>query len=229
MNLSVVSMCVRTAFIRLVNYFRMNFNLKPDFTVHHVVAVWLGCTAFINCYFQSQTNMSCPHGLITSGSLSDFQVQGCCKYLLCSVNCYYEKQLCSLQRYSPDNCSRSSIIDSQTVFSGRDKRIPGRPPLSPRMERPRGQGPRPMPPQGDRLVQPSACCCCRTGMFLTRSYHNRSHKQFKKKKGYSSGSVEILRSTFFSDTSFLSPVFIMLIQAGFSEHEVCLTTRHTHF
>lgn len=41
--------------------------------------------------------------------------------------------------------------------SGRDKRIPGRPPLSPRMDRPRGQGPRAMPPQGDRLVQPCQC------------------------------------------------------------------------
>lgn len=33
---------------------------------------------------------------------------------------------------------------------GRDRRMPGRPPMSPRMERPKGQGPRPMPSQGER-------------------------------------------------------------------------------
>lgn len=44
-------------------------------------------------------------------------------------------------------------------FLGRDKRIPGRLPLSPRIDRPRG---RPMPPQGDRLV---AYCCWRPVVF----------------------------------------------------------------
>lgn len=38
------------------------------------------------------------------------------------------------------------------LLPGRDKRAPGRPPLSPRMDRPRGPGPRPLPPQGDRWV-----------------------------------------------------------------------------
>ena len=37
--------------------------------------------------------------------------------------------------------------------SGRDRRMPGRPMFPPRMDRPRGPGPRPMPPQGERLVQ----------------------------------------------------------------------------
>lgn len=51
---------------------------------------------------------------------------------------------------------------SQTIsVSGRDKRIPGRPPQSPQMDRPRGQGSRPVPPQGDRLVQSDVFLCFR--------------------------------------------------------------------
>lgn len=103
-----------------------------------------------------------------------------CEVLLCSVKFYYKTLMCVLQSYRnvryPDKLSPSSIINSPTVFSGRDKRMPGRPPLSPRMERPRGQGPRPMPPQGDRLVQPSSCHCCRTGVFLTSSYQSQAVK-----------------------------------------------------
>lgn len=48
-----------------------------------------------------------------------------------------------------------ALLSSVTInrcFSGRDKRIPGRPPQSPQVDRSRGQGPRPAPPQ-DRSVQ----------------------------------------------------------------------------
>lgn len=58
------------------------------------------------------------------------------------------------KRYMPSDKDRPSSPPSKRMTvspdRGRDKRIPGRPPLSPRMDRPRGQGPRPMPPQGDR-------------------------------------------------------------------------------
>lgn len=53
-------------------------------------------------------------------------------------------------------CSKSRV-PLFPCSSGRDKRIPGRPPPSPRMERPRGQGPRAMPPQGERSVHPGFC------------------------------------------------------------------------
>ncbi|XP_042337504.1 zinc finger CCCH domain-containing protein 18-like, partial [Plectropomus leopardus] len=68
----------------------------------------------------------------------------------------------SRKRYLPSDKDRpGSPLSKRMALSpdrGRDKRIPGRPPLSPRMDRSRGQGPRPMPPQGDRFVQPPACC-----------------------------------------------------------------------
>ncbi|TKS73728.1 Cryptochrome-2 [Collichthys lucidus] len=55
-----------------------------------------------------------------------------------------------LDKKTPEPQNSLSHCLKLMFFSGRDKRIPGRPPLSPRMDRPRGQGPRPMPPQGDR-------------------------------------------------------------------------------
>ncbi|XP_034734205.1 zinc finger CCCH domain-containing protein 18 isoform X2 [Etheostoma cragini] len=58
------------------------------------------------------------------------------------------------KRYLPSDKDRPGSPASKRMAMspdrGRDKRIPGRPPLSPRMDRPRGQGPRPMLPQGDR-------------------------------------------------------------------------------
>ncbi|XP_019733738.1 zinc finger CCCH domain-containing protein 18 isoform X4 [Hippocampus comes] len=58
------------------------------------------------------------------------------------------------KRYLPSDKDRpGSPLSKRMAMSpdrARDRRIPGRPPLSPRMDRPRGQGPRPMPPQGDR-------------------------------------------------------------------------------
>uniref|UniRef100_A0AAQ4QXL8 C3H1-type domain-containing protein n=1 Tax=Gasterosteus aculeatus aculeatus TaxID=481459 RepID=A0AAQ4QXL8_GASAC len=58
------------------------------------------------------------------------------------------------KRYLPADKDRpGSPLSKRVAMSpdrGRDKRIPGRPILPPRMDRPRGQGPRPMPPQGDR-------------------------------------------------------------------------------
>ncbi|XP_034389890.1 zinc finger CCCH domain-containing protein 18 isoform X7 [Cyclopterus lumpus] len=58
------------------------------------------------------------------------------------------------KRYLPVDKDRpSSPLSKRMAMSpdrARDKRIPGRPILPPRMDRPRGQGPRPMPPQGDR-------------------------------------------------------------------------------
>lgn len=58
------------------------------------------------------------------------------------------------KRYLPSDKERpTSPLSKRMAMSpdrGRDKRIPGRPPPSPRMERPRGQGPRAMPPQGER-------------------------------------------------------------------------------
>nr|XP_020480229.1 zinc finger CCCH domain-containing protein 18-like [Monopterus albus] len=60
----------------------------------------------------------------------------------------------SRKRYLPSDKDRpGSPLSKRMAMSpdrGRDRRIPGRPPLSPRMERPRGQGPRPVLPQGDR-------------------------------------------------------------------------------
>ncbi|KAM8891121.1 zinc finger CCCH domain-containing protein 18 isoform 2-T3 [Spinachia spinachia] len=58
------------------------------------------------------------------------------------------------KRYLPADKDRpGSPLSKRVAMSpdrGRDKRIPGRPILPPRMDRPRGQGPRPMPAQGDR-------------------------------------------------------------------------------
>uniref|UniRef100_A0A3Q3JKM2 Zinc finger CCCH-type containing 18 n=1 Tax=Monopterus albus TaxID=43700 RepID=A0A3Q3JKM2_MONAL len=51
----------------------------------------------------------------------------------------------SRKRYLPSDKDRPG-----SPLSKRMAIIPGRPPLSPRMERPRGQGPRPVLPQGDR-------------------------------------------------------------------------------
>ncbi|XP_029697705.1 zinc finger CCCH domain-containing protein 18 isoform X4 [Takifugu rubripes] len=60
----------------------------------------------------------------------------------------------SRKRYLASEKTRPGSPPSKRMaFSpdrGREKRIPLRPPLSPRMDRPRGQGPRPLPPQGDR-------------------------------------------------------------------------------
>uniref|UniRef100_H3CGP5 Zinc finger CCCH-type containing 18 n=1 Tax=Tetraodon nigroviridis TaxID=99883 RepID=H3CGP5_TETNG len=61
----------------------------------------------------------------------------------------------SRKRYlSSDKTRPGSPPSKRMAFSpdrgGRDKRMPLRSPLSPRMDRPRGQGPRPGPPQGDR-------------------------------------------------------------------------------
>ncbi|MEQ2297643.1 hypothetical protein AMECASPLE_036682 [Ameca splendens] len=69
----------------------------------------------------------------------------------------------SRKRYLPSDKDRPGSPASKRMAMspdrGRDKRNLGRPPMSPQMDRPRGQGPRPAPPQGDRSVQPSACCC----------------------------------------------------------------------
>uniref|UniRef100_A0A9J8D5H4 Zinc finger CCCH-type containing 18 n=1 Tax=Cyprinus carpio carpio TaxID=630221 RepID=A0A9J8D5H4_CYPCA len=58
------------------------------------------------------------------------------------------------KRYFPADKERPpSPLSKRMALSpdrGRDRRMPGRPPLSPRMDRPKGQGPRPMPPQGER-------------------------------------------------------------------------------
>lgn len=58
------------------------------------------------------------------------------------------------KRYFPADKDRPpSPLSKRIALSpdrGRDRRMPGRPPLSPRMDRPKGQGPRPMPPQGER-------------------------------------------------------------------------------
>ncbi|CDQ64531.1 unnamed protein product [Oncorhynchus mykiss] len=59
------------------------------------------------------------------------------------------------KRYMPSDKDRpTSPLSKRIALSperGRgDRRMPGRPPLSPRMDRPRGQGPRPMPPPGER-------------------------------------------------------------------------------
>ncbi|XP_077451742.1 zinc finger CCCH domain-containing protein 18 [Stigmatopora argus] len=61
----------------------------------------------------------------------------------------------SRKRYLPSDKDRipGSPLSKRMAMSpdrGRDRRISGRPPLSPRMDRPRGQGPRPVPHQGDR-------------------------------------------------------------------------------
>lgn len=68
-------------------------------------------------------------------------------------------------------------------FLGRDKRIPSRLPLSPRIDRPRG---RPMPPQGDRLVQPLPSVA--EGMWYL-SLHIKQSKHFAR-------TLEILQSSF---------------------------------
>uniref|UniRef100_A0A8C6PPT2 Zinc finger CCCH-type containing 18 n=1 Tax=Nothobranchius furzeri TaxID=105023 RepID=A0A8C6PPT2_NOTFU len=58
------------------------------------------------------------------------------------------------KRYLPADKDRPSPpLSKRMAMSpdrGRDKRILGRPPPNPQMDRPRGQGPRPMPPQADR-------------------------------------------------------------------------------
>lgn len=58
------------------------------------------------------------------------------------------------KRYLPSDKDRpGSPLSKRMAMSpdrGREKRMLGRPPMSPRMERPRGQGPRPLPPPGDR-------------------------------------------------------------------------------
>ncbi|XP_061628776.1 zinc finger CCCH domain-containing protein 18 isoform X1 [Phyllopteryx taeniolatus] len=58
------------------------------------------------------------------------------------------------KRYLPTDKDRpGSPLSKRMAMSpdrARDRRLPGRPMLSPRMDRPRGQGPRPIPPQGDR-------------------------------------------------------------------------------
>lgn len=61
------------------------------------------------------------------------------------------------KRYMPSDKDRpGSPLSKRMAMSpgrGRDRRMPGRPMFPPRMDRPRGPGPRPMPPQGDRLVE----------------------------------------------------------------------------
>ncbi|XP_026086433.1 zinc finger CCCH domain-containing protein 18-like isoform X4 [Carassius auratus] len=58
------------------------------------------------------------------------------------------------KRYFPADKERPpSPLSKRIALSpdrGRDRRMPGRPSLSPRMDRPKGQGPRPMPPQVER-------------------------------------------------------------------------------
>ncbi|XP_028813870.1 zinc finger CCCH domain-containing protein 18 isoform X2 [Denticeps clupeoides] len=59
------------------------------------------------------------------------------------------------KRYFPSDKERPMSPSSKRIAlspdRARDRRIPGRPPLSPRMERPRGQAaPRSVPPQGER-------------------------------------------------------------------------------
>ncbi|CAL8293260.1 unnamed protein product [Boreogadus saida] len=58
------------------------------------------------------------------------------------------------KRYMPSDKERpGSPLSKRMAMSpgrGRDRRMPGRPMFPPRMDRPRGPGPRPMPPQGDR-------------------------------------------------------------------------------
>uniref|UniRef100_A0A3Q3VL17 Zinc finger CCCH-type containing 18 n=1 Tax=Mola mola TaxID=94237 RepID=A0A3Q3VL17_MOLML len=57
------------------------------------------------------------------------------------------------KRYLPSDKDRqSSPFNKRMAFSPdrREKRTPGRPPLSPRIDRSRGQGPRLMPPQGEK-------------------------------------------------------------------------------
>ncbi|KAM9815089.1 zinc finger CCCH domain-containing protein 18 isoform 4-T4 [Syngnathus typhle] len=58
------------------------------------------------------------------------------------------------KRYLPSDKDRPvSPLSKRMAMSpdrARDRRIPGRPPPSPRMDRSRGQGPRAVPPQGDR-------------------------------------------------------------------------------
>ncbi|XP_057691907.1 zinc finger CCCH domain-containing protein 18 [Corythoichthys intestinalis] len=60
----------------------------------------------------------------------------------------------SRKRYLPSEKDRpGSPLSKRMAMSpdrARDRRISGRPPLSPRMDRPRGQGPRPVASQGDR-------------------------------------------------------------------------------
>lgn len=51
-----------------------------------------------------------------------------------------------------DSCNYGNIDFFFFLSLGREKRMPLRSPISPRMDRPRGQGPRPVPPQGDRYV-----------------------------------------------------------------------------
>ncbi|XP_047248663.1 zinc finger CCCH domain-containing protein 18 isoform X5 [Girardinichthys multiradiatus] len=60
----------------------------------------------------------------------------------------------SRKRYLPSDKDRPGSPASKRMAMspdrGRDKRNLGRPLMSPQMDRPRGQGPRPAPPQGDR-------------------------------------------------------------------------------
>ncbi|XP_061773339.1 zinc finger CCCH domain-containing protein 18 isoform X2 [Nerophis ophidion] len=59
----------------------------------------------------------------------------------------------SRKRYLPSDNRTGSPLSKRMAMSpdrAREKRISGRAPLSPRMDRHRGQGARPMPPQGDR-------------------------------------------------------------------------------
>ncbi|KAG7263695.1 hypothetical protein CRUP_007763 [Coryphaenoides rupestris] len=62
------------------------------------------------------------------------------------------------KRYMPSDKERpGSPLSKRMAMSpgcGRDRRMPGRPIFPPRMDRPRGPGPRPMPPQGDSRKRP---------------------------------------------------------------------------